>query len=80
MVRLESAVIAVFGALLGLALGVIFGWAIVSTSGGQLTHVVYPYGQLAIFVIGAAVVGVLAALWPAWRASRRPILAAISTE
>jgi len=80
MVRLESAVIAVFGALLGLGLGLVFGWAIVSTSGGQLTHVVVPYGELAIFVIGAAVVGVLAATWPAWRASRRPILAAISTE
>jgi putative ABC transport system permease protein len=80
MIRLESAVIAVFGALLGLLLGVIFGWAVVSTSGGQLNHVVYPLTSFLLFVIGAGLVGVFAALWPAWRASRRPVLAAIATE
>jgi putative ABC transport system permease protein len=80
MIWLESAVIAVFGALLGLVLGVVFGWAVVSTSGGQLNHVVYPITSFVIFVVGAGVVGVLAALWPAWRASRRPVLAAIATE
>ena len=80
MIRLESAVIAVFGALLGLVLGIIFGWAVVSNTGGQLNHVVFPVGSFVAFVIGAAVVGILAALWPAWRASRRPVLAAIATE
>ena len=80
MIRLESAVIAVFGALLGLLLGVVFGWAVVSTSGGQLNHVVYPITSFLTFVFGAGVIGVLAALWPAWRASRRPVLAAIATE
>ncbi len=80
MIRLESAVIAVFGALLGLLLGVVFGWAVVSTSGGQLNHVVYPITSFLTFVLGAGVIGVLAALWPAWRASRRPVLAAIATE
>jgi putative ABC transport system permease protein len=80
MIRLESAVISVFGALLGLLLGVVFGWAVVSTSGGQLNRAVFPIGQFLAFVIGAGVVGVLAALWPAWRAARRPILAAISTD
>ena len=80
MIRLESAVIAVFGALLGLLLGVIFGWAVVSTSGGQLNHVVYPITSFLTFVLGAGVIGVLAALWPAWRASRRPVLSAIASE
>ncbi len=80
MVRLESVVIAVFGALLGLALGALFGWAVVSTSGGQLNHVVFPVGQFIGYVIGAGVIGVLAALFPAWRASRRPVLAAIAAE
>jgi putative ABC transport system permease protein len=79
-ITLESLVIAVFGALLGLALGIGFGWAVVSTSGGQLRHVVFPFGQFAGFVIGAGVLGILAALWPAWQASRRPVLAAIATE
>jgi putative ABC transport system permease protein len=80
MVRLESVVIAVFGAVLGLVLGALFGWAIVSTSGGQLNHVVFPVAQFVLYLVGAGVLGVLAALVPAWRASRRPVLAAIATE
>src|SRR6185437_595368 len=59
MVRLEAMLIAVFGALLGLALGALFGWAIVSTSGGELERVVFPIGQFVGFVVGAAVIGVL---------------------
>ena len=80
MIWLESVVISVFGALLGLFLGIIFGWAVVSTSGGQLNHAVFPILEFVLFVIGAGIVGVLAALWPAWRAARRPILGAIATE
>jgi putative ABC transport system permease protein len=80
MVRLESVIIAVFGAVLGLALGAVFGWTIVSTSGGQLDHVVFPVSQFIGFVVGAGVIGVVAALVPAWRASRRPVLTAIATE
>jgi putative ABC transport system permease protein len=80
MIRLESMVIATFGALLGLFLGIVFGWAVVSTSGGQLNHVVFPIANFVVYIVGAAVIGVLAALWPAWRASRRPVLTAIATE
>jgi len=35
---------------------------------------------LGLFLILAAVGGVLAALWPAWRGSRLRILEAIATE
>jgi putative ABC transport system permease protein len=79
-IRLEAVMIAVFGALLGLALGTLFGWAIVSTTGGQLNHVVFPISQFVVYVIGAGIIGMLAALFPAWRAARRPVLAAIATE
>jgi putative ABC transport system permease protein len=80
MVRLEAVVIALFGALLGLALGMVFGWAVVSTSGGQISHTVFPVGQFVMFVVGAGLIGMLAAVFPAWRAARRPILQAITTE
>jgi putative ABC transport system permease protein len=80
MIRLESGIIAAFGALLGVVLGAVFGWAIISSSGDQVTKLVIPYAQLVFFVIGAAIIGVLAALLPAWRGARRPVLAAISTE
>jgi putative ABC transport system permease protein len=79
-IRLESAMIAVFGAVLGLALGVVFGWAVVSTSQGQVTNVVYPITQFVEFLVGAGVVGLGAAVWPAWRASRRPVLQAVASE
>jgi putative ABC transport system permease protein len=80
MIRLESGIIAAFGALLGVVLGAVFGWAIISSSGDQVTKLVIPYVQLIFFVIGAAIIGVMAALLPAWRGARRPVLAAISTE
>jgi putative ABC transport system permease protein len=36
-----------------------------------------PWGQAALFLVLAAVVGVLAAIWPGYRAARTPLLAAV---
>ncbi|MEU5880823.1 ABC transporter permease [Spirillospora sp. NPDC047279] len=81
MVRIESIVIAVFGALLGIGIGVAFGAAVQSALEDQgLTVLSVPAGTLAVFVVIAVVIGVLAALWPAWRAGRMDVLKAISTE
>ncbi len=80
MIRFESGIIAAFGALLGVVLGSVFGWAIVSSSGDQVNKLVFPVSLLVLFVVGAAVIGILAAVFPAWRAARRPVLAAIATE
>ena len=80
-IRWESMVIAVFGALLGLGLGVIFGVSlqkVLRNDGIQLLSI--PWGQLIAFLIVSALVGVLAALWPARRASRLNLLDAISSE
>jgi putative ABC transport system permease protein len=80
-IRWESMVIAVFGALLGLGLGVIFGVSlqkVLRNEGIQLLAI--PWGQLIAFLIVSALVGVLAALWPARRASRLNVLDAISSE
>jgi putative ABC transport system permease protein len=38
-----------------------------------------PWGQAGLFLVLAAVVGVLAALWPAFRGARTPALEAIRT-
>jgi putative ABC transport system permease protein len=81
MIRLESIVIAVFGALLGLGMGLAFGLALMQALEDEgLTAVVVPWVTLAVFVVVAAVVGVLAALFPARRAARLDVLRAITTE
>jgi putative ABC transport system permease protein len=81
MVRLESVVIAVFGTLLGLVLGIALGSALVTALSGEgIDELVVPYGQLLVYLVVGALIGVLAAVWPARRASRLDILGAITTE
>ena len=81
MVRLESVVIAVFGTLLGLVLGVALGSALVTALSGEgIDELVIPYGQLVAYLVVGALIGVLAAVWPARRAARLDILGAITTE
>ncbi|WP_340560989.1 ABC transporter permease [Streptomyces sp. GSL17-111] len=82
MVRLESVVISLFGGVMGIGLGVFFGWAAGEIVGSELStyELVLPWGRMAVFLALAAVVGVLAALWPARRASRLNMLAAIKAE
>ena len=81
VIRLESIVIAVFGALLGIAMGLAFGIGLMLALEDQgLTEIVVPWGRLALFVVAAAVVGVVAAVFPARRAARLDVLRAITAE
>ncbi|MEU3950571.1 FtsX-like permease family protein [Streptomyces sp. NPDC029526] len=82
MVRLESLVISLFGGVLGIGLGVFFGWAAGELMGNsiQTYELVLPWGRMGVFLALAAVVGVLAALWPARRAARLNMLQAIKAE
>jgi putative ABC transport system permease protein len=81
MIRWESVIIAVFGAVLGMAVGIFFGWAMVQALKDQgITSLTIPGGQLVIYVVLAGVAGVLAAILPARRAARLNVLEAISSE
>jgi len=81
MIRLESVVIALFGALVGLGLGL--GWGatgqkVLASQGLQILQI--PWGTIVAVFIGSAVVGLLAALLPAFRAGRMNVLNAIATD
>jgi putative ABC transport system permease protein len=84
MVRWESVVVATFGAVGGVGLGVFLGWALVeaagNTPGSVISVFVLPVARLAIVVAVGAVAGVLAGLRPARRAARLDVLRAIATE
>ncbi|MEU6377298.1 FtsX-like permease family protein [Streptomyces sp. NPDC046909] len=81
MIRLESVVIAVFGAVLGLALGLVWGVCVQQVLALQgMSALAIPWGTIVAVVVGSAVVGVVAALLPALRASRMNVLAAIAHE
>jgi putative ABC transport system permease protein len=81
MIRWEAAIIAVLGAVLGLALGVFFGWTLVRGLRNQgITDFALPYGTLVGFVVAAALAGIVAAIFPGRRAARIDMLRAITTE
>jgi putative ABC transport system permease protein len=81
MITLESVIISLLGATVGLILGVGFGAALQHLMADQgITVLSVPWGQLLAFLAAAAVVGVLAAVWPARRATRIDILKAVSSE
>ena len=70
-IYLESLLISVFGAVLGLGLGIGFGALFTRSLSSQgLTRISVPWSQSSLFLVLAAVVGVLAALWPGIRAAR----------
>ncbi|MFE4974185.1 ABC transporter permease [Kitasatospora sp. NPDC056651] len=82
MVRLESLLIALFGGLVGVGLGILVAWAAVRTLADSLHGIttVVPPVQTACYLLAAAVIGLLAALWPAYRASKLDILGAIKSQ
>ena len=81
MVTVEAVVISVFGALLGLVVGVGLGAAIVRALHDQgISQLALPWTQMVTYLILAAVVGVVAAVLPAIRAARVNVLQAIAYE
>lgn len=81
MVTVEAVVISMFGALLGVAVGAGLGASVVrALREDGITDLVLPWSQMGLFVVLAAVVGVVAAVLPAIRAARLNVLGAIAHE
>lgn len=78
-INLESTQIAVFGALIGAAVGVYLGWAFVSVlADSGLSETTIPWATIGVVLVCSAFVGVLASLWPAHRAAKTGPLEAIA--
>jgi putative ABC transport system permease protein len=81
MIRSESVILALFGAVIGIVVGTLMGLALVSSLRQQgLTQTTVPVTRLVLFFVLAAVLGLLAASWPARRAARLDVLRAIAAE
>ncbi|MGH8982852.1 MAG: ABC transporter permease [Acidimicrobiia bacterium] len=80
-IRWEAVLVALFGTVLGLVVGLVFGWAIVRALADQgIEQFSAAPVPLVIVAIGAAFFGVLAAIFPAWRATRMNVLEAVATD
>jgi putative ABC transport system permease protein len=80
MVRHESVVTALIGAVLGIAIGLFLAGLATAALSGEGLRFAVPVGSLVAFTVVAAVAGVLAAIGPARRASRLDVLKALQYE
>jgi putative ABC transport system permease protein len=78
MIRHESIITALIGAAIGIALGVVLAGLLIA----RVDFIVLslPIGQLIVFAIAAVFVGIIAAIFPARRASRLNVLQALQYE
>jgi putative ABC transport system permease protein len=79
-VRWESVITATLGTVQGIVVGLLLGYAVVVAlrSQGLSTYAV-PWAVIVVVIILAFVIGVLAAVYPAYKATRIDILDAIAT-
>ncbi len=82
MIRLEAVVISVFGAVVGIGLGAFLGWAVCAITKADIPGyaLVLPWERFGLFLLLAALIGPLTAIWPARSAARLNMLTAIKAE
>lgn len=81
MVRWESVITSLFGAVTGVVLGILSGIVIViSLNDSGFSAFTLPIANTIIILVGAFIIGVIAAVFPAWRATRTNIIAAIASN
>jgi len=78
MIRQESIITALIGAALGIPVGLVL--AVMVGNAIEYGAFIVPVGTLIVFVIAAVICGLLAAVFPARRAARLNVLAALQYE
>ena len=80
-VRWESVITSLLGAVLGIILGIGLGWVIVFALKDQgLTSFKLPVVPTVVIMLMSFIIGLFAAIYPAWRATRVNILDALNTN
>jgi len=80
MIRYEAVITALIGAILGMVLGLVFAALIAQPLKDEGFTLSYPVGSLIGMLVFAALLGVLAAIPPARRASRLDVLESLQYE
>jgi putative ABC transport system permease protein len=80
MIRYEAVITALIGAILGMALGLVFAALIAQPLKDEGFTLSYPVGSLIGLLVFSAILGVLAAIAPARRASRLDVLDSLQYE
>jgi len=81
MIRSESVILSLFGAVIGVVIGTALGVAFASSLKEQgISDIVVPVTSLVVFLVLSALLGLGAASWPARRAAKLDVLAAIATD
>lgn len=81
MIRAESVILSLFGAIIGVVVGTGLGVALAWSLKDQgITELVVPFSSLVVFLVLSGLLGLGAASWPARRAARLDVLAAIASE
>lgn len=81
MVRWEALLVAVLGGIIGVVIGVVLGIALQRALGEfGITRLVIPLPLIVVVLLVSGLAGLVAAIYPAWRAGRLAILDAIGTE
>jgi putative ABC transport system permease protein len=81
MIRVESVIVALLGGVVGVGIGLFWGWAFTFALKSQgITEFRIPGVQLVAFLVVAALAGVVAAWFPARRAAGLDVLDALAVE
>jgi putative ABC transport system permease protein len=81
MIVVEAVIVSLLGAVLGIAIGILFGWAMQQALADLgVSAFAVPWGLLVVFAAVAGLLGLVASIAPAVRASRIKVLDAIAYE
>ncbi|HET9213486.1 MAG TPA: FtsX-like permease family protein [Gaiellaceae bacterium] len=80
MIRQESVITALIGATLGIVIGVFLAFLVTQALSDEGIVFAIPVGSLVVFVLVAIAAGMLAAIFPARRASKLNVLEALQYE